>query len=118
MKKWVTEAKESLEEALRIAESGSVPKENLYKLASLIYSSRHNTHNEALLKEMDDINEEQVARDWSYDENSKRQYKFHFVSSYLFGFVVAGKISEMKYDNLMEEVCNKLDLFTEDYMGE
>jgi hypothetical protein len=67
---------------------------------------------------MDAANEEQVERDWSYDENSKRQYKYHFVSSYLFGFVVAGKITEMKYDRIMEQVCNKLDLFTKDYTGE
>ncbi len=118
MKKWVAEAKASLDEALRIAEEAPVPEQNLYKLAPVVYSTRQNTNNEALIEEMIAVNEEQVAEDWSHDANSKRQYKFHYVSSYLFSFVVAGKISEMKYDRIMEQVCNKLDLFTEDYTGE
>jgi hypothetical protein len=40
MKKWVAEAKCALEEAIRITDSGSVPEQNLYKLASLVYSNR------------------------------------------------------------------------------
>ena len=118
MKKWVAEAKASLDEAMRIAEEAAVPEQNLYKLAPLGYSNRQSTNNEALLEEMIAVNEEQVAEDCSHDKNSIRQYKFHYVSSYLFGFVVAGKITEMKYDRIMEQVCSKLDLFTEDYTGE
>jgi len=118
MGKWVEDAKESLAEALETAEKGGVPKQNLYMLAPLLYSSRQNTNNQALIKEMTQANEEQVARDWSYDENSKRQYKFHYVSSYLYCFVVAGKISELKYDDIMESACNEMELFTKDYTGE
>ena len=118
MKKWVEEAKAALEEALRIAEQGTVPEQDLYKLASLVYSNRQSTNNESLLKKIDAANDEQVLRDWSYDENSRKQYKFHFVSSYLFCFVIAGKVTEMKYDRIMDQVCNKLDLFTDDFTGE
>ena len=118
MNKWVEEAKASLEEALKIAKDGSVPEQNLYKLAPIVYSNRQNTNDEALINEIIEVNEEQVAEDWSHDENSKRQFKFHYVSSYLFGFVVAGKITEFKYDDIMEQVCQELDLFTEDYTGE
>ena len=32
-------------------------------------------------------------------------------SSYLFCFVVAGKIDEFKYDEIMEHVNQKIDLF-------
>lgn len=118
MNKWVKEAKESLVEALDIAKRGSVPKENLYKLAPIIYSKRQNTNNEGLINEMSSVNDEQVAEDCSHDQNSIKQYKFHYVSSYLFGFVVAGKVTEMKYDEIMDQVCRELDLFTEDYTGE
>lgn len=118
MNKWIEEAKASLEEALKIAKDGTVPEQNLYKLAPIVYSNRQNTNDEALINEMIEVNEEQVAEDWSHDENSKRQYKFHYVSSYLFGFVVAGKITEFQYDDIMEQVCQELDLFTEDYTGD
>lgn len=39
----------------------------------------------------------------------------HYVSSYLFCFVIAGKIEESKYDEIMEYVTSKMDLFTDDY---
>ena len=118
MKKWVIEVKESLDQALALAEEDSIPEENLYKLVPVIYSDRQKTNDETLLSEIVAANEEQVARDWSVDEHSKKQFKFHFVSSYLFGFVVAGKITEMRYDRIMDQACNKLDLFVEEEMYE
>jgi hypothetical protein len=118
VKKWLEAAEASLKEALAAAESGSVEKQNLYMLAPILYSKKQNMNNEALIQEMTNANDEQVARDWSYDENSKRQYKFHYVSSYLYCFVVAGKLEELKYDEIMEYICSKMDLFTDDYTGE
>ena len=58
--------------------------------------------------------DERVKRDWSVDEESKQHYKFHFVSSYLFCFVVADKIDEFKYDNIMEFVNHEMDLFEDE----
>ena len=118
MKKWLEGAEASLKEALEAAESGSAEKQNLYMLAPILYSKKQNTNNETLIQEMINANDEQVTRDWSYDENSKRQYKFHYVSSYLYCFVVAGKLDELKYDEIMEYVCSEMDLFTDDYTGE
>jgi len=112
---WLKEAEESLLAALNISKDGSVPLQNLYMLAPIIYSERQNTRNEALIKKMIDANDRQVKEDWSHDERSKDQYKFHFVSSYLFCFVVAGKINELKYDETMDYVNSKMDLFTSDY---
>ncbi|MBU2875027.1 hypothetical protein [Marinobacter salexigens] len=115
MKKWLKEAEVSLAEALEAERIGEIHAQNLYMIAPLIYSKRNNMNNAALIQEMVDENEEQVQRDWVCDERSKDQYKFHYVSSYLFCFVVAGKIEEAKYDEIMEYVTSKMDLFTDDY---
>ena len=115
MKQWLKEAEEALAKALDISKDGSVQLQNMYMLAPIIYSERQKTNNEALIKEMIDANDEQVKRDWSFDEESKNQYKFHFVSSYLYCFVIAEKVDEMKYDEIMEYVTGKMDLFANDY---
>ena len=112
---WLNESEESLAKALSMSKDGSVPLQNLYMLAPIIYSERQKTNDRALLQEMIDANDEQVKTDWSYDEKSKDQYKFHFVSSYLFCFVVAGKIDEFKYDRIMEYVNSEMSLFADDY---
>ena len=112
---WLNESDESLAKALSVSKDGSVPLQNLYMLAPIIYSERQKTNDRALLQEMIDASDEQVKTDWSYDEKSKDQYKFHFVSSYLFCFVVAGKIDEFKYDRIMEYVNSEMSLFADDY---
>lgn len=115
MSEWLDRASTSLKEALDAAERGDIPQQNLYKLAPLIYSKMHHMNNDALLQEMTEANEEQVTYECSVDDKSKFQYKFHYVSSYLYCFVVAGKIDEMKYDKIMDFVNSEMDLFTETY---
>ena len=112
---WLNESEESLAKVLSVQKDGSIPLQNLYMLAPIIYSERQKTNDRVLLQEMIDANDEQVKTDWSYDEKSKDQYKFHFVSSYLFCFVVAGKIDEFKYDRIMEYVNSEMSLFTDGY---
>ena len=115
MKKWLKETEESLSEAIDSSKNGAIPLHNLYMLAPIIYSERQKTKNESLIQEMIEANDKQVAKEWSLDEKSKDQYKFHFVSSYLFCFVVSGKIDEFKYDEVMEYVNSQMELFTDDY---
>ena len=68
----------------------------------IIYSDRQKTNNESLTQEMVKESERMVQQDWFYDKKSKDQYKFHYISSYLYCFVVAGKIDDFKYDEIME----------------
>jgi len=112
MREWLERASISLNEALEIAENGDIPKQNLYKLAPLIYSKTHHMNNDVVLKEMTEANDEQVSYDWSVDEQSKFQFKFHYVSSYLFCYVIAGKIDEKQYDKIMNFVSSEMELFT------
>jgi len=115
--KYLYEVKQSLADACKKSEDGSMPLHNLYMIAPILYMDKHNSNDEQLLQEMMDANDEQVTRNWSLDDRSKEQYKFHYVSSYLYCFVIAGKFDEFKYDQIMEYVCSKMDLFTNDYDG-
>ena len=115
MKKWLKESEEALQQAIEIADRGGVPNQNLYRLAHLVYSERNHTKNDRMLQEMARETERQVQQDCKYDEHSIEQYKYHFVSSYLFGYVVAGKMDELKYDKVMEHVTGNMELFTDDY---
>ena len=116
MREWLERAQKSLSMAQDAIDSGSdIPKENMYKLAPLFYSQINHMNNEQLLDEMSEANEAQFREDCSHDENSKYQYKFHYVSSYLYCYVVAGKLDELKYDRVMDYVNSQLDLFQSDY---
>lgn len=116
MKEWLERVQESLSMALDAVENSSnISKENMYMLAPIFYSQANHSNNEQLLSEMSEAIEEQFMEDCSHDENSKFQYKFHYVSSYLYCYVVAGKIDEMKCDQIMEYVNDELDLFEKDY---
>lgn len=115
MDKWLKYAENSLAEAIKAAKVSSVSNQNLYKLAPILYSEQFKTKNSQLIQEMSDTTDEMVKEDWSHDRKSKDQYRFHYVSSYLYCFVVAGKFDEMKYDRIMEYVCTRMGLFTDDY---
>ena len=110
-RKYLKDVKESLKEAIMTLESGEVQTQSLYMLAPLFYSKRLKINNDALIKEMCKANEEQVSIDCSYEKESIKQYKFHYVSSYLYCYVIAGKFDEFKYDELMELTCNENDIF-------
>ena len=115
MNEWLDRTSASLKAALDAAKEGDIPQHNIYMLAPLIYSKMHHMNNDALLQEMMEANDEQVQSDWAVNKESKFQYKFHYVSSYLYCFVVAGKLDELKYDQIMEYVNSKMALFTETY---
>lgn len=115
MNKWLEKAKRSLVEAIEISSGGTIPLQNLYMLAPILYAKENNMNDDSLLQGMIEVTEGQVAEDCSHDDKSIEQYKFHYVSSYLFCYVVAGKVEEMKYDRIMAYVCSKMDLFTDDY---
>lgn len=115
MEKWLEEVSQSLDEALKRASIGNMPLQNLYMLAPLMYSEAKNMRNEKLLQEMIDAADDQVAAEASLDPKSRDQYKFHYVSSYLFCFVIAGKVEEMQYDRIVDYVCERMDLFEAGY---
>ncbi|MCK6263963.1 hypothetical protein KP803_11845 [Vibrio sp. ZSDE26] len=111
MEKWLIEANEALDEALSAISFGEISKENMYQLASVLYAKRNQMSNDALFEMMNNEIDEQVETDWSFDSNSKKQYRFHFVSSYLLCYVIAGKIDEFFYDEVMDYVNENLGLF-------
>jgi len=115
MKKWLVEIEDSLNQALEVAYQGSIPLENLFMLAPVLYSQRQKMNNDAVLKQMVESTEKMVAQDVKDNEDSIYQYRFHFVSTYLYCFVVAGRFDELQYDRIMEYVNDNIILFTDDY---
>lgn len=114
MKEWFNRVEKSLARGLAAVENG-VPAENMYMLAVGFYSEEKHMNNDQLFKEIADRNEEQFKNNCRVDPQSKYQFKFHYVASYLSCYVTAGKIDEMKYDRIMDYVCERLDLFSDDY---
>ena len=83
----------------------------MYKIAPLLFSERQNIKRDDLIKEMIAANDEQIQFELNIAPDSLKNYKFHYVSCYLYCFVVVGKIDEFKYDDIMEYVNNHMDLF-------
>lgn len=118
MEKWLNEVSDSLAEAIERAEGENTPLQEIYTLAPLLYAEKYKMEDSSVLNEMLAEVKAQVAQDYSHDERSKDQYKFHYVSSYLYCFVVEERLEESEYDQIMEYVCINMDLFTDDYTGE
>ena len=57
--------------------------------------------------------DQQIEQDCSCDPDSIKRYKFNYVSSYLYCYVVGGKIDDLKYDNVMDYVNSNMDLFSD-----
>lgn len=116
MKEWLDRVNKSLSKAMTALEvSDEIPKESMYMLAPLLYSQENNMADEHALKEMCEEIEEQFVEDCSHDKNSKYQYRFHYVSSYLQCYVVAGKIDEIKFDRIMDYINSQIQLFEDGY---
>jgi len=62
---------------------------------------------------MCDVNDKQIEQDCSFDPDSIKRYKFNYVASYLYCYVVAGKMDDSKYDNIMDYVNSNMDLFSD-----
>ena len=84
-------------------------------LAPIFYAVINKIQNYSLLQRIGEEVEDMVYEDWRHHPKSKEQYKFHFVSSFLYGYVVADKITELEYDDIMEYVNDRMDLFNSDY---
>ncbi len=111
MNKWLREIHMVLEDAQSAIDSEESPSENLYMLAPLFYSKHHNINNQRLLDEMSKSIDELVKSDWLCDEQLRENYRFQFVSAYLFCFVVADKLSEIMYEQIIDFISSELDLF-------
>ncbi len=114
MKEWLKRVEQSLARAQAAVENG-VPAEKMYMLAVEFYSQEKHMNNDQLFREMAGRNEENFKNDCRADPQSKYQFKFHYVASYLNCYLTAGKIDEMKYDRIMDYVCDRLDVFSDDY---
>lgn len=115
MKKWLDEVSTSLDEAIKTAEREDIPLQSLYRLAPALFALKHGIQDEELIQQMLDEADARVTEDASYDERSWDQYRFHYVSSYLFCYVVIEELKELEYDRIFEYVNERMNLFSDDY---
>ncbi len=113
MRKWLTEVNEVMREALSLVSSGELTHVSMYKLAPRMYAIRYNVRSDLMFKRMLHEVDEQVKIEWYSDAESKQQFRFHFVSSYLLCFLVDGKVTRKEYDQVMNYINKELDLFEE-----
>lgn len=100
---------------IRTTESERIPLQSLYRLAPALFALKHGIQDEGLIQQMLDEADAQVTEDASYDKRSLVQYRFHYVSSYLFCYVINEELEELEYNRFFEFVNERMDLFNDDY---
>ena len=113
MNDWLKEAKEALEKALSGADLSEQSTLGLYRLAPKIFVDKHEEINGTSLQVMQDANEEQIKQDCLTDSTAIEHYRFNFVASYLYCFVLSKMIDNTKYEEVMEYVNENMDLFAD-----
>lgn len=113
MNEWLKEAKEALATALSVTDDSQPADISLYRLAPEIFANKHQELNGTSLQDMRAANEEQIKQDCLTDSTAIEHYRFNFVSSYLYCFVLSKMIDRFKYDEVMEYVNDHMDLFAD-----
>ncbi|XOV77527.1 MAG: hypothetical protein ACFHVJ_11250 [Aestuariibacter sp.] len=84
---------------------------NLYKLAPEIVARKRRIKSKKTIQKIIAMAELRVQEDWNLDPDSRKQYAFHFVSSYVYCHVDSGLMTELEGDRLMDIVVGGLDIF-------
>jgi len=111
---WLAEVKEAYEAALNEFERGELDvleKEALYLVAPLFAAKNCEIEDEEIIDEMCEHTQENAEQDFSIDEDSTGEFKFHFVIAYIHSHVPVGLVSEMEADRIMEYVNDHWKLF-------
>lgn len=111
MEEWLKESEQALACALEVIANGEVDKLDSYKIAPILYCSIRELDDNVLFETMCEVNEQQVQTDCALDPSAIQNYKFNFVSSYLYCFVVHEQIDEFTYDDIMEYINDNMELF-------
>ncbi len=110
---WLKEIQKALSAAEKKGKRESIEIEYLYRYAlDFVVKNRRITNRDSIEEIKKDI-EDRVESDWGCEDESRRHYKFHFVSSYIFAHIPAGLLEEMWGDRVMEYINRNMDLFEE-----
>ncbi len=112
---WKKEIEKALSSAENRARKEGFEIENLYKYAVDYIVKNRSISDESNIIEISKEIEKDIAYSREVDPDSKLNYKFGFVSSYLHGHMTAGIIDEMAVDKIMDYINKNIDLFHPDY---
>ena len=109
---WLKEIEKAIDVGHKIAFEEGRLAECFYQYAQPIMMENRGITNKKIESEIKEFIEDLVRHDWDADPESRKQYIFHFVSSYLYAHVPSGYIDEMEADRIMEYINETMDLFT------
>lgn len=108
---WLKESLKALESAEKRSKKEATDLELLYLYALEYIVKNRGIRDSETIEDIKEHIQSLVDQDCGVDPNSKRQYKFHFVSSYVHGHVAAGLIDEIPADNVLDYVNHNTNLF-------
>jgi len=111
---WEKEIFKAYDEAVELLNSGNTLLgniKNIFRLAPIIAANNRGITNEVTRIEMLEYVVECAEYDFSIDENSKENYLFHFVISYIYAHVAAQLVEAMEGDKIMEYINANNELF-------
>lgn len=113
-KEWADEAFEAYNHASKLLENGLLPvkdKYNLFRYAPILAANNREIDKENKKIDMLEFTVKDTERDFSIDENSQKNYLFHFIMSYIHSHVYANIITEFEADDIMEYINENYQLF-------
>lgn len=111
---WEKEIFNAYEEAVNLLNNGNTligNIENIFRLAPILAANNREITNEVTRIEMLEYVVECIEQDFSVDEDSKENYLFHFVISYIHAHVAVELVGEMEGDRIMEYINANNELF-------
>lgn len=112
---WKREIEKALSSAQKRSKEESAELECLYKYSAEYVSRARSITDKAVVEEMLQAMERDVQYNWGVDPDSKLNYKFTFVSSYLYAHVTAGIIGEREIEKVMDYLNENMELFHSRY---
>ncbi|MDQ2076754.1 hypothetical protein [Marinimicrobium sp. ABcell2] len=110
---WLKEVIKAYEAAEKTTSKSGGDTLEMYKLAPSFVAKNRSITSEAIVQDMLAEAEKDVAYEKKVDPDSENHYKFHFVSAYIRGHVVADLMSEFEADKIMDYINQEWQLFTD-----
>ena len=111
---WLKECQKAYDRAVERTLKEDRNIEDVFEYAASLAAESRKITDLRWIDEMRGFVEDMVQHDYSLDTGSRKSYKFHFVSGYIFSHVAAEILDEMEADKVLHYVNDNWDLFTPD----
>jgi len=114
-KDWLREIKEALASAEIRAVNDSIEIQFLYRYTPQMVADKRGITDTKTIDHIHKEVEKDIKQQWSLDDRFVGDYKFYFVSSYIFCHVLAELIEDIPSDRVMDYVNKNIDLFDQSF---